>query len=336
MNYSTSPNSRGIPSLYALKAICACFVIILHFDLIYKEVYKPILVVAVPVFLMITGYFFYRKAQKSSEPATLKKMFWHALLITAVVNLVYLTKKLFETDISTIIESFNLINFLIDGRFANFAYWYLMALTEALLILYLLFRYVPRCITSAVMYLLPLLAIGSVIYGTYYGLVGINRVIPAYRSNAISVGLPCIAIGYLLAKHESFFKHLTWQNYIPFIFVATSFIEKIVASYLPFPTGNDFRFSTYPLAASIMLWCILHPHFGERMLAPIGKFHSANMYYVHILTASWIAVYIPMTETAQEYMAIYVIIASLLFSSLLNHFVYPIFRKRAAPQTTSA
>ena len=48
---------KKIYSLYLLKCICAFFVVGIHFPFYGKGLLLPLIVVAVPVFFIISGYF---------------------------------------------------------------------------------------------------------------------------------------------------------------------------------------------------------------------------------------------------------------------------------------
>ena len=48
-----------IQSLFLLKAICALFVVIIHFPLAGKIYLDPLIKASVPIFYMITGYFMF-------------------------------------------------------------------------------------------------------------------------------------------------------------------------------------------------------------------------------------------------------------------------------------
>lgn len=78
---SANSKNKQICSLYFLKAICAFMVIMLHtpFDKILKEITTPICQIAVPVFFIISGYFFYNKRELSYEVKLrniIKKNYW--------------------------------------------------------------------------------------------------------------------------------------------------------------------------------------------------------------------------------------------------------------------
>lgn len=49
---------KAVPLIYSLKTLCAFAVVALHSDLYYKSLVIPLLRIAVPVFFIISGYFY--------------------------------------------------------------------------------------------------------------------------------------------------------------------------------------------------------------------------------------------------------------------------------------
>lgn len=321
MSPQASHERQSIESLYALKAVCTFFVVALHSKLCYLDLYKPFLMVAVPVFFMITGYFLRAKSHVEGDSTAALGMLKHAVVITATVNLAYM---LFLSCIRQNFQAFlpfNLIKiFVFTG--AVYAYWYLVALCEALLFLYLLFKYFPSRWLQPLLYIFPFLFVGAVLYGSYYGLVKDHNPEIFWTNNACFVGIPCITTGYLIRKHEKKLCKRCFIYIAPIVFSITSMVEMFVSDSLPFRTGNDFRVSTLPLAISLFIVCLLHRRIGSGLLAHIGKYHSANIYYMHVaVIIIWSKLYVTQHPAVGDFRAVFVFLLCIPLSSLTNKMI---------------
>lgn len=89
---SSSPHNSNkraeIPPLYALKALCALFVVIIHTNMIGKEALSPLVRIAVPVFYIITGYFLYT-GNAENECAKAWKWTKKAFFLALGLNIIY-------------------------------------------------------------------------------------------------------------------------------------------------------------------------------------------------------------------------------------------------------
>lgn len=281
LNLSTNSqcsNKKRIESLYVLKAICAFFVVSIHVNILIPDAFlQPIAGVGTPCFLCITGYLLY-SANKERELgkciAWTKKCFWLALVFNIfyfIVAYFFRPTALYAFDMQQCIRLFALGSGI---RGSNL--WYLTALCEALLILWLIIKFVPRIINF-----LPFLFIIAFVlrnfednpaYAQYH--------LTALRCTCLVMSLPFLATGYLLHKHQQ--KILTSINVNVCLVISALLVlaEYFIRLYLGVESNYFFLF-TYPLVVFLMLLCVKYHDFTLPVMGTIGKKHSPNIYYFH-------------------------------------------------------
>lgn len=277
--------TSSIPSLYMLKAICAFFVGMIHMPFIFREALQPIIITAVPVFFIVTGYFFCVKSRQKGEKNTVARLLKHALIVTVVVNIIAFVYQFLTVENFTDLLKLTLVQFVFTKRAGMyFSYWYLRTLCISLFMIYLLYRFLPCRVVNRLMTFLPLLFAGSVLIGSYcYESISTFRLRFDLYHNALVVGIPCIATGYFIAKHESTLVRSHWASMgCLFLLAVGSCAERKVAEMLFSPMSIEYWFLTLPLAATMVLICLKHRTWGPGPLVSLGKYHSANIYYLHL------------------------------------------------------
>lgn len=271
-------NKKRIESLYVLKAICAFFVISIHVNVLIPDVYlQPIAGVGTPCFLSITGYLLYSANQERELGkciAWTKKCFWLALVFNIfyfVVAYFFHPESLYALDVAQCIRLFVLGSGILGSNL-----WYLTALCEALLILWLIIRFAPGIIKY-----LPLLFIVAFVcrnfednpaYAQYH--------LTAFRCTCVVMSLPFLATGYLLHKHQQKIMDLVNVNVCFIVSLLMVIAEYLIRLHFGVMC-NYFYIFTYPLVVFLMLLCVKNSDFTLPVLGEIGKKHSPNIYYFH-------------------------------------------------------
>lgn len=274
---STQEKSKRIESLYVLKAICAFFVITIHLPT-FQKILVPIAGVGTPCFLCITGYLLYSASKERELEKCISwaaKSFWLAV----VFNIIYVLANTFIFGIEMAWMDWRFyIKLLVLGTGASPYLWYLTALFEALLILYVIIRYAPK-----LMSFLPLLFIIALVMRNLEACVpefefpgNIHPIV--IRNSCIITSLPFLATGYLLRKHEEWLLKVVNFGYALPITIVLLIAEYYLRGQIP---KNYFLLGSYPLVVLLMLLCIKHKDFTIPVLGGIGKNHSPNIYYFH-------------------------------------------------------
>lgn len=265
---------KKIESLYTLKCIASFFVVLIHSEFFLKDILSFISGIGTPCFLAITGYLLYSNDQKREIDKCFswaKKSFF----LSIFCNFIYLIACFYKGTQLPLTDSIFWIKLLLRGHQICISLWYLTALWESLLIIYLLIKYIPKAI-----YILPFLFI------CVYLIANSNT--PLFESNyaffsrhSILTSLPFLATGYLIRKHYHILSKLKIEVLLT-VFLVFSFAENIF--YIRYLNHHSvLHISTYPLVVLVILLCVKHPNFKLPFVTIVGKNHSPNIYYYHML-----------------------------------------------------
>lgn len=272
---------KQFSSLYLLKAFSAIMVIFIHTyrEGVIREILEPVLRIAVPCFLIISGYFLVSKEGFLSKEK-LKRTIIKILKIYVVAETIYIVAGLyrghtFNTDIWGII-------FYGDPIVIPFGWnlWYLVAYMEVLII----FLILPQKAVKVSFYLIPVLIIMNLLTARYNLVLG-EYALPRIPRGFLFTSLPCFAVGMYIKTHEERLLSI-FQKYkfiIPFIALSLIYIEYyLLKIYLP--GGGEMFLFTVPLAASVFLLCLTKTDFGYgTFMEKIGRDYSLNIYVYHYL-----------------------------------------------------
>ncbi|MBQ7022059.1 MAG: acyltransferase [Akkermansia sp.] len=308
------PAKRIIESLYVLKAICAFFVISIHVTVIIPHtILQPIAGVGTPCFLCITGYLLYsanRERELGKCVAWAKKCFWLALvfnLFYAVVAYFFYPAALYPWTLEQCLRLFVL------GRgIQGSNLWYLTALWEALLVMWLILKYAPGLIRY-----LPLLFIIAFICRNVEAIPTLTekyRLLYLYfRLNMFAMSLPFLATGYLIHKYQDKILNSIKVEVCLLSSFLLIFAECLVRKKTGIPCNYFFLF-TYPFVVFLILLCIKYQNFTLPIIGAIGKHHSPNIYYFHGFYI-WLlsSVCLPLTDSFIPSLCIYIACLPLSF-----------------------
>lgn len=269
-------NRREIPSLHVLKALCALFVVMIHIPFYGQHAFSPIIVCAVPCFFLISGYFLYsEEIVKVREKLRkgLKKIF----IAILAINAVYVFWRVMQGNSPSWKQ---IADIFITGTRINLPLWYLTAYAWAIVLLLFFVRKSDRALYFFPFFILACLLMGRYNFVFFHG-IGFAFCV---RGNALTIALPIVSLGYLLHKYEVrllSFRHL---NILPVIVIVLSYIELYLLERFAINNSTSYLVCTLPLACSLFLLALKHKDFYVPFVCEIGKIHSANIYYFHILT----------------------------------------------------
>ncbi len=273
--------NKRLNNLDILKAICAFLVICIHIS--YKDkignIVTPLCRIAVPIFFMITGFFYYRTSKKPLRQ--IKKV----LVLIILSNLLYF---IFESIISGSpqIPSKEEIkeSFLYNSSPFEFHLWYLNALLYVLIIAYITDKLKIR---KFLYFLIPILLIINLIYGEYSIAVLNKNFDPIYMRNYLFVGLPYFLIGDLLYKNkDKIAKKIPTKSFailIP-LFGFTSIMEERILNDLGKDAIGEIYISTTFFAIAVFLLAIKTKQVNyQNIVAEIGRKYSTYIYIIHVM-----------------------------------------------------
>lgn len=305
------PKKKRIESLYVLKALSSLLVVIVHAELWGKSALTPLLGIATPCFLAITGFLLY-SADGERELAKAAKWARKCFILSLVCNALYLSFFLLDGTPLSRFGLGNLIWNLFTGHIVSTHLWYLTAVWQGLLIMWVLRRYAPRLIAFA-----PLLYVIAYILRAYGKLLFpelSSDTLFILRANAVVTALPFLATGYLVHQYHE--QVLSKVRILPCLAGLLLLIYGEYALRLFIHTGGSIFFiCTWPLVVTLMLTCCRYRDFTLPVLGCIGREHSANVYYFHVLVLIYANRLLP---GQTDWQALLVYAATLPVSILFN------------------
>ena len=188
----------------ALKAVCAFLVVCIHAPFPGKigEYFTSLTRVAVPIFFMITGFYYMNVVQRGKRLSQIKKVFWLAVKSNLVFlgwDFIYKIVKGKQELQIFFLDAFSLDSiarfFLYNDNKISSHLWYLSAVLYVLLIIWFIDRLELRKLLFCIV---PFLLLGDLVLGKY-SLLRFNREIPYYYiRNYLFVGVPYFCIGNLI------------------------------------------------------------------------------------------------------------------------------------------
>ena len=243
-----------------LKSICAFLIVCIHVAFPGKvgEYFTTLTRTAVPLFFMITGYFYSDIAKKDGEVKQIRKI----LRLFIEANLLYFLWKLFLTAVNSNITSFfhniftlkALIKFLfLNESPFNGHLWYLGAILYVLMIVYI----ADKLNCEKLLYILtPVLLLSDLIFGKY-SLALWNIEFPNILvRNFLFVGIPYFCIGRLIKAGVGQKINRSTLSVLIFFFSLTSLLERYILVSLSVNATRDHYISTTLLSIAVFLFTL--------------------------------------------------------------------------------
>lgn len=272
-----------------LKFFCSFMIICIHssFPGILGYIITPLARVAVPLFFMITGYYYsYTKGQNKelSQIRKIFKLFLGANLLYSLYPILLICFK--KETLTSVFSTFFSINSLANFVFLNESpfgghLWYLGAILYVLIIVFVFEKKWDR---KYLYPLVPLLLLVDLVFGKY-SLLFFGQNFPyIIVRNFMFVGLPYFLIGDILYKYKakiSFKK----PEIFSFIFICTTLLERFLLGNFNLNAVRDHYISTTFLAVAVFLVAIKYENKKQSKLNNamcfIGAKLSADIYILH-------------------------------------------------------
>ena len=275
-----------------LKALCAFFIVCIHipFPGIFGVYIVTLARIAVPIFFMITGYFYSGTVIRNGEIRQIKKIF----SLFLVANLIFLLWKVFLAiiwnDKSLFQDVFSIkkfFQFLIFNESPfNGHLWYLGAILYVLLTVRII-RWMGGDWTRLLYVATPLLLIGDLLLGKYAILLWGDEFSYIFVRNWLFVGIPYFSVGMILREKINTSNLRT----IPLVcltvlFSLTTITERFFLVSMGANATRDHYISTTFLAVTVFLlflsiYRIRKPGKLGLLSAFIGRKYSTWIYIIH-------------------------------------------------------
>lgn len=268
----------------ALKTICAFLVVCIHIKFPSKvdSLISPLERCAVPIFFMISGYFYCFSWERKKKINQIKKL----VNLAIAINIFYLVVNgsvslvkgmpIYDYMVSTISLKKVLLLMMTNDNAISGHLWYMSAIIYTLIFFglfpelnsYKKFRYV----------IIVALLVGDLVLGKYSLLI-LKHEFPLWMSrNFLFVGIPYFWIGNII-REKKYQKIYAYSKLLPLIY-ATSIVENYFVSVCGWETVRDHGISTTMLSVLIFTSMIRLKQ-RDSILSKIGKTYSQNIYLFH-------------------------------------------------------
>ena len=288
---STTPRNAGLD---CLKCLAAFLVVCIHapFSGTFGIYFSTITRCAVPIFFMISGYYF-----SFGDHARTRRQIIKLLALIFEANLIYFPWMLLFSGIKgdgisayleRIFSSTSILKFLfLNESPFGFHLWYLSAILYVLLLMKLLERLHIEKILS---FLVPALLIGNLVLGTYAPLLFGREFSTLLTRNFLFFGLPHFYLGHLCQLKKEKFSEFGNHVYLLLIifFIFTGIMERYLLASLD--QLNPFReayLSSTLLAGALLLFFAKNTELGkETIFQKTGQKFSMHIYILHPMIKS--------------------------------------------------
>lgn len=283
--------------LDVVKCVAALLVVYIHYEgtkqgddafSIISQVCNGLARIAVPMFFLITGYYYPRLVERGRMGGHLRKLTCLALGSSLFYIIYFLALHCWKGDAwSWLMGLFTfrkLVRWaLFNCDLAGFHLWYFYAVLYDLLILLALDRL--KLWRAARPLIAALFLCGLALNFTDHYI---------HTRNFLFFGLPYVAVGRLLGEGacRDFLRWSTdgqlWACFIVcnLLVVAEFFLNRELFTQ----PGRDFYLFTLPMAVSLLVLALRHPTFGAGgLLATIGHKYSAYIYILHVAVGFLVA-----------------------------------------------
>jgi surface polysaccharide O-acyltransferase-like enzyme len=273
-------------SIDCLKAICAFLIVCIHvpFPGEIGAYFTALTRIAVPIFFMITGYFYSDTAARHKEKQQIEKIFYliveaNVLFFIWNIALNILRRENIVAYIRSIFTGKNIIEFLALNESPVAGHlWYLGAILYVLVIVLLVDKLNCR---KLLYYLTPVLLIADLAFGKYSLLI-FHREFPYILvRNFLCVGIPYFCIGTHIREKRC---SETWNKKVLqiliVVFAITSLAERFALVNAELNATRDHYLSTTFLAICLFVYALKSNRRNERV-AVIGRKYSTWLYIIH-------------------------------------------------------
>ena len=280
-------------SMDCLKALGAFLVVTAHCydtwnDWGYLWLF-PIIRMSMPFFFMISGFFLYsddrEKALRKCRRAFVR-IFW----ITVFANLFYYLTFYVPHDILPLRKAKEIVAFLVFGTekgVFQFHLWYLNAYLETLLVMMVALKL--RWMKGLWLLIVPGILMG-LLFGKYeLAFQGFGDGIAIDRfmltRNALTLSIPCVALGWAIAKYRVKLLELVKRPLLTMLVIlALGEAEVYLLRLCGSPEYGEYLLCSIPLGAVMMVTAVKWPHFGRgSWVAKIGLRYSLGIYVYHAM-----------------------------------------------------
>ena len=287
--------SDRVYGLDILKALCAFCVISIHapFSGTLGLCAEALSRVAVPIFFMITGFFYVDTLKQKKELAQIKKISllciysYMLYFLWGIIHELYVLKRTVHSFLTYVFRPTNLLNWFLFNNcpFAGHL-WYLSAILYVLIIVYFLNRVFPGKASRILFAAVPFLLFLNLVFGNYSRLFFQREFSVCYSRTFLLVGIPYFSLGYFFREHKNYIEallaHPIFLVLSALFFSLTTIFELFLIHHFGLVATVDHFISTIFLSI-IVFSAFTSPYWNNKfpILHHIGRKYSVYIYIFH-------------------------------------------------------
>ncbi len=274
-------------NLDKLKVLCAFFVVCIHapFPGTFGEYFIALTRIAVPIFFMISGYFYRFEKTKQQMIKILKLILVSNVLYFLLKAILTALKGEFLLFLHETMTVKNFVTFILfNDNSLRSHLWYLNAILYVLAIVALAYKWNLK---KALYLITPVLLALDLVLGKY-ALCIFHREFPYILvRNWLFVGIPYFTIGLWIKEHWEIINERLKLHGQPkvsamiLLFGITTFLERYLLVRNGLNTARDHYLSTTFLAVAVFLFFLKYVSPEENAIARIGRNDSTYIYVFH-------------------------------------------------------
>lgn len=325
--------NKRYSGLDILKFICSFLIICIHvpFPGSFGKYFCALCRVAVPIFFMITGFFYDDTKKHNKEKNQIYKIF-KLLFFSNVVYLIFnviisILNNSLKQYILTNISLKSILNFVLFNESPfGLHLWYLGAIFYVLII-YLFLEKIFGKNSKKIFYILtPFLLVGDLIFGKYSILLFNREFSYIFVRNFLFVGIPYFSIGMFIKEKINKIKSINNIKYIIliFIFIITTFLERFILDRCSLNATRDHYISTTLLSIVLFIYFIYNDKFKLNFIKNIGKNLSTFIYIIHPMIIILFNSFLQKLNIGNYYLYVYsiiIFIISIVISKILKKYI---------------
>lgn len=276
-----------------MRLLCAFLIVCIHYPFpgTLGYLFAPVTRLAVPVFFMITGYFYANVKEKNGQKQQISKIFKLFLGANLLYFVVSFVKSFFAEGsvggfFQTCFSFKSLVKFLVfnESPFGGHL-WYLGAILYVLVIVFLWEKKWRR---KHLYPLIPVLLLGDLILGKYSVLFFMEDLPVILARNFLFTGLPFFLLGDLLRKYKQKLRvNLQAAFLLIFFFAGLTLVESHFLTSRQLSGSREHYISTIFLAISAF-WFASQIRISSKnkpltAISKLGKNLTTGIYILHPL-----------------------------------------------------
>ncbi len=275
--------------------------------------------IAVPIFFMISGYFY----ENTSSVERLKRQIYKIVKLCLSSSFVYCILYLLNNDFDAVIELFRNIKvfdiLLFNVNPFKDIFWYLNAILYVIIIEYLLLKIHKIELIKKYDCIFCCLLIGNLVFGVYSKNIFARTFEIFITRNFLFCGIPFFIIGKLIRRMTIKFYSIQKCIILCLLLYIVSFVECL------FSKGNgDIYLSTIFLSITIFVIFLQFSFKNNKILdlfEYVGNKLSTTIYIIHPLLITFLNMIIPFENKYIRLVVPFIIfIGSILFSYVIINF----------------